>query len=125
MSDFIKEVKSIKKEINQLEETLKTKTKEAFHKGVKILFEKYPDLETFSWHQYTPYWADGDTPTFRGPDEIFINNDSEEDLNENMIEAVYEFIKIFDDDDYLTLFGDGVEISVSKDQIDILDYDHD
>jgi hypothetical protein len=62
---------SIKESLEQFRQEkrdLETKIKEAasvvFADGSKVLFETHPDLNSFSWNQYTPYFNDGDSCSF-------------------------------------------------------------
>lgn len=56
----------------------------------KQLFEDFPDLEWFSWTQYTPYFNDGDECTFRVNSDLIIklkgfraiSDDGEDDEDE-------------------------------------------
>lgn len=50
------------------------------------------------------------------------------DYNENLVNAyneIVDFLSHFDNDFYLSKFGDHAEITVNKDGFDISDYDHD
>ena len=38
--------------------------KDAVHAALQDVLNKYPKLESFSWRQYTPYFNDGDTCEF-------------------------------------------------------------
>jgi hypothetical protein len=40
-------------------------------------------------------------------------------------EDVNAFVEMFSQDDFLTLFGEGVEITITKDGIELTDFDHD
>lgn len=35
-----------------------------FEEGCKELFARHPEMESFAWSQYTPYWNDGDVCEF-------------------------------------------------------------
>lgn len=47
-----------------LDEELKVISGKFFAEHSKVLFEQFPDLKSFSWTQYTPYFNDGDECTF-------------------------------------------------------------
>lgn len=53
-------LKELRKEERKIQKELGEVAKKAFKVGYKELFEKYPDLKSFSWTQYTPYFNDGD-----------------------------------------------------------------
>lgn len=38
--------------------------KDAIYNQAKVIFDQYPDLESFSWTQYTPHFNDGDECVF-------------------------------------------------------------
>lgn len=103
---------------------------EAFYEEFKPLFEKYPEVETVSWTQYTPYFNDGDTCEF-GVHEINVNGEDSWSLeyHKNPLHiAAKEFEKIHrsvDSDLFLAAFGDHVEIIISRDgKVAVDEYDH-
>ena len=125
------------------------------------VFNKYPELESFGWTQYTPYFNDGEACTFYTNINYLKINDEyadesdwispiniiksgnwnrdlkvyegrEEEPNEDYNEAlvntcdeIISFLENFDNDFYLNKFGDHAEVIVTKNGIDISDYDHD
>lgn len=124
--------------------------KDAFSAAAKELFEKHPEMETFSWNQYTPYFNDGDSCEFsanteqesisiNGEDAYEIAKDTDwsgskpkplpEDELSPLLPAqkdVAEFLQNFDEDDYETMFGDHCEVVVNRDgTIDVEEYSHD
>jgi hypothetical protein len=50
--------------IADLRAKLNDKLKATLTFGSAELFEEFPELESFSWTQYTPYFNDGDTCEF-------------------------------------------------------------
>lgn len=124
--------------------------KDAFSDAVKGLFESHPEMEEFSWTQYTPYFNDGDTCEFSAntdQESIDINGEdgyeiaSEEEwkggeftpLPPDKIspllpaqKAVAEFLSLFDEDDCKSMFGDHAKVVVYRDgKIDVEEYSHD
>lgn len=125
------------------------------------IFNKYSELESFGWKQYTPYFNDGDACLFYANiDYLIINDEYAEDSNwfnkENIINwgqwnkdlkehvgrveepnmnynqllvnaynEIVSFLGNFDNDFYLTKFGDHAEVTITKDRIDISDCEHD
>ena len=83
MISSIKQIKSklgsIQKEIEKLEKQASKESQKLITKGFKEIFKKYPDLQSFSWTQYTPYFNDGDECTFSANTESIYLNDAEED----------------------------------------------
>ena len=50
--------------INELKNELVQQSYDIFTDLQKEIFTKYPELESFGWSQYTPYFNDGDTCVF-------------------------------------------------------------
>ena len=124
---------------------LQESQKAAFNEGAKELFEKHPKLIAIGLTGYTPYFNDGDpchysintdypSIQFEGDGDIrenyydleFNQNDKDQCLE---IEAagkdVLDFLNIFDDEDYLDMFDDHARIIITKDGIEVEEYNHD
>lgn len=165
-------------EINVKRQTLDEQLKEIsgkfFAEQSKMLFEQFPDLKSFSWTQYTPYFNDGDECTFGAntkypsiklsdsedkdqEDEEFDDEDDDDDYisiynvkktedgryidkheigekgeveitDRKRIVAfeVKEFLTEFEDDSLITMFGDHVRVTVSRDgTVEQDEYKHD
>ena len=112
--------------------------KEAFLEASNEVFNKYPNIESFSWTQYTPYFNDGDECTFSAQTEypqltftdgteIDINYESGDDMRCEVakeIAAVETLLAQFDESDYKEMFGDHVRVVVSRKGAKIEGYDH-
>lgn len=123
--------------------------KAIFESEAKSIFDKYPKLERFSWTQYTPHFNDGDACefgvrnhdipiTYDGKDfddvSKYTFDTSESYCDDNAI-SLYGFkdafveidalLKNFEEDDYKFMFGDHVEITVSRDGVNVEEYEHD
>lgn len=79
-----------KKEIETLKKTIKKTLKDTFKGLTKELFDTYPELKSFGWDQYTPYFNDGEPCEFRantsdikinGYDEYDDEGDSDKSIN--------------------------------------------
>jgi hypothetical protein len=124
--------------------------KEAFSAASRELFEKHPEMDTFSWTQYTPHYNDGDQCEFHvrfeqecisinGCDSYEIYDYTEwvngklvllpEDKIHSLNQAqknVAEFLEEFDEGDYEAMFGDHCEVLVKRDgTIEVSGYSHD
>ena len=113
--------------------------KEAFLEAYNEVFKKYPNIESFSWTQYTPYFNDGDECTFSAQTEypqltftdgteIDINYESGDDMRCEVakeIAAVETLLAQFDESDYKEMFGDHVRVVVSRKGAKIKGFDHD
>lgn len=53
-----------KDQMKELRERLHKESENFFKTSAKELFDTYPQLENFSWRQYTPYFCDGDPCEF-------------------------------------------------------------
>lgn len=53
------------KEMEELKKIVSDRGKEIFKEGVSSIFTEYPNLRSFSWQQYTPYFNDGEECVFR------------------------------------------------------------
>ncbi len=71
---ILEEIKTGKKEIEQLKEVLKEKVGKNFHKLTTTIFDEYPEVKNFGWRQYTPYFNDGEECVFdANTSDFFIN----------------------------------------------------
>jgi hypothetical protein len=131
-------ISELKKQINEARD----KARETFGSTFAEIFEKYPQIETLGWPQYTPYFNDGDVCEFRSCHDwnqyvngYCISYDEADELTEQtgLLEADYNFIaeKVcdvvgqFDDDDLKYMFGEGM-ITFNRDgSVEVDDYDHD
>jgi hypothetical protein len=157
----LEHLKSKNSQIDNLKKEIKDMSSELFDDFRDYIFNKYPQIESFGWTQYTPYFNDGESCVFyANTDYIKINEEYVDDsdwfspinivkignwnrelrvyegreeepnpnYNKNLVDASYEigdFLGNFDNDFYLSKFGDHAEITMTKNGIDISDYDHD
>lgn len=107
---------------------------------------------SFSWKQYTPHWADGETCEFSAHTEYIqlrTTDDSEEedfdksnlfdyskDYKTKTLKAsltpreaagkdVLELLDNFDEDSLQTMFGDHAKVIVTKGGVEVEEYSHD
>jgi hypothetical protein len=142
----LSDIKVIKQNIEQLRNEAKTKVESIFKTAALELFVEYPDLKSISWSQYTPYFNDGDSCNFSSHHDyaaikfVASNEDDDEDDDDDYQEgfdeslatpeqlkagkAAESFLENFDDDDMENLFGDHVKVIITKDGIEVEDYDH-
>jgi len=88
------------------------------------LFEKYPDIESISWTQFSPYFNDGEECTFSvHNDFIDIDGTVDSTLAE---EEFSDLLKSIPDDFYEDLFGNHVRVILLKNGKTIVEeYNHD
>ncbi len=148
-------------EILKLKMELFQESSKVFDDFRKEFFIQCPDIKSFSWSQYTPYFNDGDTCTFSAnTDYLTVNGEHIDDCdwyqeyivtsygtydrdlkkyvgrveipnfnynktNSDSVGIIIEFLSKFDNDFYMTRFGDHCEITVTADGIETGDYEHD
>lgn len=182
----IESFKALKKRIKELQEEAQQQSKKIFTDGLKILFDKHPNLHVVHWSQSTPSWNDGEPCYFgiNGPNVNFRQAGSasseepeyftymedqsswdEETDPENPIELqeshnkliaerdeiytklnslyghlsydgirkitktdpmfkeTFDFLAIFDEDDYKWMWGDGTEVTITRSGIHTQEYE--
>jgi hypothetical protein len=154
-------LKEKQEEIKKLKEEMVEASNKIFTELTKTIFEEHPKVKSFGWHQYTPYFNDGDTCTFSAnTDYIYINGDSADDadwVSENNItnygtwnrdkrvyegrtevpnfnydpelvkanDEIREFLRNFDDDFFMSQFGDHAEVTITAEGVSVDEYEHD
>jgi hypothetical protein len=112
---------------------------DAFAEVFAEFFIKHPEVDSFSWRQYTPFFNDGeacefyariDYPSVTISGEYYSDEYDTPDQYKGIHEEVADLLRQFHSDEYFTMFGDHKAITVSRDgstiKIDVDDYeDHD
>lgn len=154
----LQELINMRTEFNELRtnfrKTMRELGKSVFAAAATTVFENNPNLQSFGWRQYTPYFNDGDTCTFNVyNDELTVNG--EEDLGmwdheqwsdpeykwkpdyaeygfesieeiQKVAKDLHELMSSFEEEDYELMFGDHCTVTVNRDgSVDIEEYDHD
>jgi hypothetical protein len=148
----------MKKNFKELNEKLAEMQKKFTEEGSKLFeeickdfFNTYPILHSFSWTQYTPYFADGDECVFGVKSVSRINGYSDEDDEEAQVSAtgekltnifekysyngknieseiVNELNELIDsapDDILKAIYGDHCRITIFKDKAFVIEeYEH-
>lgn len=60
----VEELKGLRKQRKDLETEIAKRAKSLFKDAFKELFTEHPNLVSFGWRQYTPYFNDGDACYF-------------------------------------------------------------
>jgi hypothetical protein len=123
----------------QAEKQVKKAAVAYFEAEAKMLFDKHPEMEKFSWRQYTPFFNDGDECHFSArTDCLHINGDEVYSSKWNSKTGKYDptnhplsaaeatvknFLAEFDDGDYEDMFGDHVKVTVTQAGTDVEEYD--
>lgn len=146
-TSLLKAQKEIHAKMTAMREELKTIGEKLFKEGSQDIFDQFPEVQNFSWTQYTPYFNDGDECVF-GVNDYFkveltngdlledvenspwrrkrlLDNGEELDLEDNLGEALGGLLGGVDNDTMKALFGDHARITVSREGIEIEEYEHD
>ncbi len=143
-----------RKKIREAKAFAQNEAKRIFENEAKAIVEEL-GIKSFSWTQYTPYFNDGDAcvfsvyndyPAINGHDEyegpdapkylygealaaLSPEERAEYDRAQEEYRAPYkrvaEFLRSWEEEDFLFMFGDHVEVTVTKDSIEVDDYSHD
>ena len=148
-------------EIKKLKQEMLEASNKIFTDLTKTIFEDHPKLESFGWHQFTPYFNDGETCEFSvNTDYIYINGESVDEsdwINETKItnygtwnrekrqyegrtevpnfnydkelvaacDEIKEFLSNFDNDFFMSQFGDHAEVTITTEGVSVDEYEHD
>ena len=122
-------IKNIKESIKKLKDKMLVESKQVFKDASAAIFEKYPQIESFSWTQYTPYFADGDECIFGVNSDPSINGKDEYENEKfgfpDAYKEIRQLINSIDEEMLKLMFGDHCEVVVTKEDVEIRDYDHD
>lgn len=133
MFEALQELSTIVDEHNKL---LREKGEIAVKDALKAFLEKHPVIDSVKWQQYTPYFNDGEPCTFgvHTPYVVIEGNEygdyGEFDLDKehkdiqadlNQLEGAFGKLE----DVMQAVFGDHVEVTVTRTSIEIDDYSHD
>lgn len=148
------EMNKIRAERETLSQKIRAMAGVVFAEEAKKLFESQPKLESFSWTQYTPYFNDGESCHFSANTDYItvtdVDGNEDDDISAWGINhyatkgvdwqgnpytpselelagvAACEFLKEFEDEDFLMMFGDHTRITVYRDgRVETDDYEHD
>lgn len=152
---MFEQLKTMNAELEELKKAHLEKSKAMFTEVSKLVFEKHPVLESFTWHQYTPYFNDGEECVFSVNKDYFKINDfdAEENFEDEIVTDysakdssgnypqiknanynpaiaaakadVQEFLSNIDDAVFRDMFGDHVEITATREGTEVNDYSHD
>ncbi len=148
----ISELQKLNEDFILQKKELMRKTKVLFDVALVELFAKYPALESFSWTQYTPYFNDGDSCEFSAnvdyPKVNDVYTDDMKDIHKEnttwtnngrvntpnpdynpakaeMVNEVIEILSTVDESFLEEIYGDHVEVIVSRNGTEIERYEHD
>lgn len=92
---LFEQITKAKAEINKIKSELSEKIKTNFHGVAKELFDAYPELDSFGWRQYTPYFNDGEPCEFRSMHDYPTINGNDENYGESeQPEGVLDIVQL-------------------------------
>lgn len=149
----ITEIKKLNEDFIVQKKELMRKTKVLFDVALVEVFNKYPELDSFSWTQYTPYFNDGDSCEFSAHvDYPSINGVCVDDMrdikkenttwsgtagrvtspnplyNESkalMVDEIIDILGSVDEAFLQDVYGDHTEVVVGRNGTTTSRYDHD
>lgn len=133
MSNLNDKYQEIRAKIKELKDEKTKIIKQVFTEAAREIFVNHPGLTSFKWTQYTPYFNDGDACIFSvNRYDIEVNGAYSYEEESSSIESfeeiekeVRDFLGQFEEEDFLEMFGDHVQIAVTPDGIEVEDYAHD
>ena len=132
----------LEKEIKDLQTKMQERGFQCIKEISKEIFDKYPELHSFSWDQYTPYFNDGDECVFRVNDWLkvqfedgyiledwsstsrkYAKNESPKYMD--AADEAYKLVSSIPEDVMKKIFGDHIEVTIRRNGIEVEDYEHD
>lgn len=134
-------IAAIVKARDEYRDMVKRLGKEAVAESLKALFEAHPELVGVRWAQYTPYFNDGEPCEFGVRELYYRTANTAEDAGdyEDGYEstpwrkedktplhlAVDEFDRSRDEDIMREAFGDHVQVTATREGVEVEEYEHD
>lgn len=123
------EFSNFKNKVEELRMELQKTGEKFLIQNFADLFTRYPNLEKISWQQYTPYFNDGEECVFRSYHKYAEIEgeglDYDKPERKEIEEELKKFMSQFDDELLKNLFGDHVQLTVTKEGITVEEYEHD
>jgi len=153
MAKLEKSFKSLNEKMEEFDKQFKKEGAALFKEICNEVFEKFPEVQSFSWAQYTPYFNDGDECVFSVNEVDTINEFNEYDYEDQkdevsdpeafnpwleyeydkkktrsyqIVETLREFIDSAPEEVLRALFGDHTRVTVYRDKkAETEEYEHD
>lgn len=138
--------KNLLAEIESLRQQATNAGKVYFTERSQDIFRDFPEIESFSWTQYTPYWCDGDVCEFSVNSDYFdaktVDGEVWDDVSsyyehpkdsryyrpkerqDELGDALSNMVSSVDEETMKEMFGDHVKVTVSRSGIEVEEYDH-
>lgn len=103
LSALEEQMSALNKEIAALKKSHIESSKKVFHNAVAAFFKAFPEIEAMMWHQYTPYFNDGDSCEFSVHDLYFVTKEDKQNLDDGEIrlDDLYDSNPYAAPDDYV------------------------
>lgn len=129
-------LEELRKKMADFKEQMVEEGTKILHEEVKKVFDKYPELESFKWQQYTCYFNDGENCYFSAhtdpyciginglsEDEYEEQDDDEDEVDTELIRPIWrdaaceEISNILGsiDDILEDIYGDHTEVTIFRD----------
>lgn len=141
MGQALEQYEAAKQRVEQARKDMQAVAKDVFAELSKSFFDQFPSVKQMSWTQYTPWFNDGDECVFGVNDvELLGVNESgdEEDercrwsnkykgfpLPDEAYEVAEKLQGTLSKDDLRDMFGNHVQVIVTREGVDVETYDHD
>lgn len=130
---LIDKIKSLGEELQAKRAAMIKEAKETLEPAFKEVLEQNPEVLAIGWHQYTPYFNDGDTCEFNVHDLHYCTESGS--LEDSLYEwpyasdgpdAVKALVSVVNGNEEImqAVFGDHAEIRITRDGISVDEYDH-
>ena len=134
VNELLENAISFKKELDNTMQAAFEKGKALLSEALKAIFEEYPQIESISWTQYTPYFNDGDSCEFSvNTWDIELNEEEDDTYSEEkskienakeIRQLVSKFLQTIGDDSLEDL-GEGKVVALRNGTLTVEEYDHD
>jgi hypothetical protein len=127
---YLEKYDTLRKQMDAARMQMKQIAEQCIKEGFQSIFDEYPHVESIWWTQYTQYWNDGEPCHFHvrtsSLEVICDENSSEDDPWFNDAYGKAEaLLEAFDEGDMEAVFGDHVQVNVTRDGFEVSEYDHD
>lgn len=134
------ELENLVKVSNELMKKMEEDGQKALVAGFKGVFEAHPEMISFSWTQYTPYFNDGEACYFSvhepyeftfqgkdGPEEYERYGQKKNKEWEKIVKEIQNKFSVVEQlgEHMKTICGDHVRVTLYADKIEIEGYEHD
>lgn len=128
---LLEKKRELEGQMDALREQVRANGRGLIREALAPVFEQFAELRAVRWTQYTPYFNDGAACRFGSSHADYSSTLTEEDGDfedgdDRFDGPVTKALSAFSDDDMEAIFGDHVEVTVSRTgEITVEEYEHD